>query len=288
MKLNISILGNCQLIPLFKELQKQDDLNITYASPYSNPEKISNFLQSIKFCDVFINTLTETKYWNNIALDTDSIIETLPVHTYRIIVPSIYFTGYFPTFGSYKEVDALAYSFDKQEFYLSKYHDYLMIILAKHKISYSHYIKLQNLQLNDILKKNIDKTFQELKQKEKKCCIQISNFLEQIYMTQIHFYTYNHPSNYILLYLYNQILQKIKKQLNIDLKIILNEENTLYNDDQSYVHNFIYHYLKLNHSKIMTNTIFNTIINYYRNKNITINLKSQPFINSMAILEHIL
>jgi hypothetical protein len=286
MKINISILGNCQLLPLANILKKNEIFNVTYASPYSEISKLKDLVNKINYCDIFIATLTNNNYRKDIELGTEYLISILSNRTSYIIAPSIYFTGYFPTFGSHKDFDALSYNFENKEFYFSKYHDYLAMILAKNKILNFNYEDLQHKQFDEILNNNNNKTFLELKNREKNCSVIISDFLEEIYNKKICFYTYNHPCDEILFNLYEKIIKKIKNF--IEIKFIFSPESKkfLRLDNQTYVHDFILKYLniKLNENK-MSNEIFNKIIEYYKNKNFIINQNSQPYINSIEILQ---
>lgn len=284
MKIQISILGNCQLLPLANQLKKNENFCVTYASPYSELARAESFLETIKYCDIFLATLTKNNYRSDIELGTQNIISSLPQKSKFIITPSIYYTGYFPTFGSCKDLDALSYDFEKKEFYFSKYHDYLAIILAQNKITNFDYNTLKLNNFNEIIKKNNENTILELKNREEKCCVRVSDFLEKICYKKVCFYTYNHPCDEILFNLYSKILKKIEDYFNLKLKIIFEKQNLL-NNDKTHIHDFIIDYFNLNNKNKMNNKIFNDIIEYYKNKNFSINENSQTYINSMEILK---
>ena len=281
--MKISIIGNCQLIPFAKELRKNNKVNVEFTSPYANIDKINEFLKTIKECDVFIATLTKNGYREDVELGTEFLISNLSSKTVSIVVPSVYYSGYFPTYGSYKEFDALSYSFETKSFYFSKYHDYLAINLADKGVFDFDYETLSKFNYYEIIEINQKKTFEDLREKEKKCDIIISDFIESISNKELCFYTYNHPNDKILFFLYNQILKKINFELNINF-----EQNNYLSNDKSYVHNFVLDYFNLKQNEFMNNEIFNKIINHYKDKKLEINYNSNYYINSSKILEKII
>jgi hypothetical protein len=139
-------------------------------------------------------------------------------------------------------------------------------------------------KFEDIIEKNNKNTLIELKNREEKCCISVSDFLEKIYRKKVCFYTYNHPCDEILFNLYSKILKKIEDYFNLKVKIIFEKQNFL-NNDQTHIHDFIINYFNLNNKNKMNNIIFNNIIEYYKNNNFSINENSQTYINSIEILK---
>lgn len=281
--MKISIIGNCQLIPFAKELRKNNKVNVEFTSPYATIDKINEFLKTIKECDIFISTLTKNGHREDVELGTEFLISNLSSKTVSIVVPSVYYSGYFPTYGSYKEFDALNYNFETKSFYFSKYHDYLAINLADKGVFDFDYETLSKFNCDEIIEINQKKTFEDLREKEKKCDIIISDFIESISNKELCFYTYNHPHDKILFFLYNQILKKINFELNINF-----EQNNYLSNDKSYVHNFVLNYFNLKQNEFMNNEIFNKIINHYKDKKLEINYNSNYYINSSKILEKII
>jgi hypothetical protein len=219
----------------------------------------------------------------------------MPPNSLNLIIPCVYYTGYFPTTSSFKNEDSLIYNYCENTFQKSKYHDYIPIVLAKHNIQNIAYSDIENKlsqhsEVARIIDANHLKSIAELQKKEQLCDISISEDIIRYYQTERCFLTFNHPSRTILIQLYNKIIQRINSVFNLSISYCNYDTcGTLNASDKILIYNFILKHLKCNyhHSHLDNINILNTIIKYYIENPLFVEseINHQAYKNSYELLK---
>ena len=137
-----------------------------------------------------------------------------------ICIPNIYFAGYFPNNKKY----GINPCVDKAKFGngLIPYQDILEDELLKGSSLNKVYRKVTDI--NSINPSDIWRNFQnsldELKKREVQCDIKVVDYIEENYQREKLFYAVNHPSNSMLKYAIEQILEQL-----FDKKIVINMDD---------------------------------------------------------------
>lgn len=298
----ISIAGNCQLAPLVNFLKSVlPEIELIYLPIYTcSSTDVIDFHRHVSNSDILINTLTTEPYRDNIGLGSNRLKSLLPLNSLNLIIPSIYYTGYFPTVSSFKKEDALVYNYYKNIFQKSKYHDYIPIVLAQFGVLDIEYKDLEeklspySSRVREIVISNHKKSLENLKNKELSCTLIVSDILSNIYKGDICFYSNNHPTTEILFPVYIKILEHIEKKIDPENKLISTFKNykldTLNAHDQVYVHTFVKNFLldkNIDYKILEDSNILSTITKYYIDSNMLDKneIKNSAYKNSVNLLK---
>lgn len=184
----------------------------TFSTIWNNNELPINILNN---ADIFIYQPINNKY-GKYSTDIDienNILTNLRKDCIKICFPYIYFACLFPLYyaNSAAEIDG-GNSYD-----ISKIVNRDIIIDLKKIYNNEEIILLyDNEEIDFNFKKNYEDTIERIKNTEKKCDIIISNLfiLDNIKKIKL-MHTNNHPTNYVLKYVTNEVL-KILKLSNYD------------------------------------------------------------------------
>jgi hypothetical protein len=146
-------------------------------------------------------------YRNSIGLGTETLKSHLPNDATILTWPSIYWSGYNPK---------LFYLKDSSGVSVSKDFDY------HHRPIFSGYLNSHSVAtVSDAINKPesfvatadaAHKALRDLATRESKLDLKVSSFIEGHYQSQRLFWTFNHPSQFVIIYLARQIL----KALNLE------------------------------------------------------------------------
>lgn len=186
----------------------------TFSTIWNNQELPIDILNN---ADIFIYQQINNKY-NKYSTDINidnNILTYLKTDCIKISFPYIYFACLFPLYyaNSAAEIDG-GNSYD-----ISKIVNRDIIIDLKKKYTNEEIISLYDKQEIDFnFKKNYEDTIERIKNTEKNCNIIITNLftLDNIKKIKL-MHTNNHPSNYVLKYITNEIL-KILQLPTFDFK----------------------------------------------------------------------
>lgn len=287
----ISIIGNCQIDALFNFMKKAN-LNVTRLPVHSSSEsQVKEFQERVRQSDVLISTLTKDDYKNNIGVGSNYLRSLLPRQSFCVVIPCLYYNGYYPTVSSFSEFDALLFNHKYKTFHTSKYHDYIPLILAEHKLldlSYEKMFASKNLDIETIVKKHHEKSIKELQEREQYCDIIMSDFLITNYNKEQCFLTPNHPKNNILFEMYKRILHFIKNKTSKEIQLGLSSTEDVINPkDDITIHKFVQDSICIKEicDHAYTDYDFNQIVKFYFEKNTYPNQPNGAYNNAKKILE---
>lgn len=159
------------------------------------------------------------------------ILNSLENECKAICIPNLYFLGYFPQNGGYRNkeelilnngIDTLFLHIDTciEKEYL-KCHSIQEVIRTLKDINY---ISIEDIQ------SNLCCTLNELREREKRCDIIMSDYIENNYRARRIFTEPEHPTNEVIAELVNRLLEMLKikeKVLNFNSYSNLNNQNSL-------------------------------------------------------------
>lgn len=165
-------------------------------------------VSSLNNADIFIYQPINRKHGKySTYIDVDNNILThLKPDCIKISFPYIYFACLFPLYpsNSAAEIDG-GNEYDVSSEIFNK--DVIIELRKKH--SHDEIVKLYNKNKIDFkFKKNYDETIKRTKQNEKVCNIKISHLFTMDNIKKIKLmHTYNHPTNFVLKYIANEVLK---------------------------------------------------------------------------------
>lgn len=221
----IVAIGNCQLVPIVKNILSTPELIEKYTvvqgrSVHMITEyQVKNLHDHIAFCDILICTHVKEGYRNGIGVDTNHLISLAKKAEKIIILPSIYWEGQTPELFYMKNLDGSnnieIFDYHNKIIFLSYIKGYsaeetVSILLDGGKISFNtNYIEITN--------KNLIKRENDIKQEydrilERKIInIEFSDFIIKNYTSSRLFWTFNHPTTFLLNYVSALIINSIMR-----------------------------------------------------------------------------
>ncbi|MEB0191013.1 MULTISPECIES: WcbI family polysaccharide biosynthesis putative acetyltransferase [Pseudomonas] len=209
-------MGNCQSAPIKSLLQQR--LNVPCEIIQIKPvhllkeHDIKGVIATLSSSDVVVTHLISNNY-NNFPIGTGQLVDTIKAGAKIIVVPNAHYIGYFPSFIYIKDSKGRGVTPRVPEYshFPSDYHD-AFCIAAKIK-GYS-LEKLFEFYENykgaaDWLEGYIDESLLNLREREQDCDIKISDFIEDNYKNRQLFWTFNHPTNELLIYMVDQVIDKL-------------------------------------------------------------------------------
>ena len=194
---NFNIIRNYQLI-----LNKQS-------------QEINNFRNLLQNTSIFIYQHMQAK-WGIYSTDlsiNNNILKYLPNNCIKIIIPYV-FADWYWGIGKTLLRD-FTYNFDKIDNEADtrfKYFNKEVILYMKYndKLNLDTILKLyDDNKINFNYEERMEKGINILKIKEETCDIKVSDYILKNYKKQKLFLTTNHPSNYIIIEMTKQILEKL-------------------------------------------------------------------------------
>ncbi len=233
------LIGTCQIGAVGKILSsspkflEQYNITKTILVHVISASAIEDFFTKIKDIDLLILQPISQNYRKGI-ISTKRIQESISSTCQTIMIPYLFFTGYFPSMSYIKNT----YN-KKVEKYNILYHDLNIIKHLVEKIDIdkaggtnnylkdthnkkAHFLRIKNI-LNDkdyyskrFILRHVNKTLKILELRErnpydygKPVDIKMSNYIRNNYQNQKLFHTMNHPTNILLLETTKRILSKL-------------------------------------------------------------------------------
>lgn len=228
----LMIYGNCQTLFYYQFCNRSQIIKNAYIILKIPPvqaiklEDGSGIDKSVlETVDIFIYQKVKNDNKFSPYLSSDYIIDQLKKDVILICIPNIFFSAYFPQHCVAKHNPEIKNvpggpcpygDFNIESLYLQGYSaEKIADILYKDDFYDESYVI-----------SHMEKTFNELRNREKECDIQISDYLESKYLEEQLFFTVNHPHNIVL----KEAMVRTFDLLNIDVRDI--NVNTIVNNDR--------------------------------------------------------
>lgn len=210
-----SILGNCQTISIADYLNSSTFFSEKFEFLYLPPVHTIDIKEDKGLLDIFANidlliyqpVVNENRFG---MFTSDNAKSLMKKNAMKICVPSMYYTGYFPTIGSIEGLDGAlrgVHDFVIVAGYLSgfKEHEVVNLLTDKFILSRSDLDKFHLLAI------------QSLKQRENdfQVDIKISTYIEKNYKSIRLFHTFNHPTVQLVDYVCSEILSKLNLEQDV-------------------------------------------------------------------------
>ena len=216
---NITFYGNCQIMAIKNSLSSHSDFLKKYSFSQDIPpvylltdNDFNKLKKILKSTDIFIYQ-TISNHGKYSSYSTEKLIGLLKKDAIKICLPDVYFTGFHP--GS-------TYAFTKDDFATAilppVYHDLAIMKLFMKNSSKKKTLSLlesENFYSHKEIELNFKESLKELKLRENynNVDIKISDFIEENKFKGYKlFYTFNHPTDFIIKYLANKILKFIEEK----------------------------------------------------------------------------
>jgi len=232
--MKIIIIGNCQIEYLAKRLNCSEDLyNSQLICPKPvyliNESEVNQLHKDIRSCDILITQPVGNEYRNSIGVGTEFLKSLLPKHSTTLIIPNLYFAGYFPTFGYLKNekgetATASADIWHSIPRWLD-YHDYLILASVSTGLSFDNFYTFISSDIKvKIFSTLFESSLQELKLRDNDCDVLAYPILEHFNFDTEMFNSFNHPTNKLM----QHLACDIAKKLNLNFKsIMINDDEFL-------------------------------------------------------------
>lgn len=214
--MKICVMGNCQSAPIKSLLQQR--LNIPCEIIQIKPvhllkeHDIKGVVSTLSSSDVVVTHLISNNY-NNFPIGTDQLSDIVKADAKVIVVPNAHYIGYFPSFIYIKDFKGRGVTPRVPEYshFPSDYHDAFCIAAKIKDYSldklFGFYESYKGAA--DWLEGYIDESLFNLREREQDCHVKISDFIEDNYKNRQLFWTFNHPTNELLTYMADQIIDRL-------------------------------------------------------------------------------
>lgn len=245
-KKKLVIIGNCQSLPLHKILSNLSPFKNYFDIRYFPPVHIASTKEVAELhsllekepCLLITQRIQDT-YRENIGLGTNYLNSIVNEKSSIITWPNMHWAGYHPDLFEFKKINhqKILGEFD--------YHNILILWAYHSGLSIDECVDV--LISKDFVcdfEKNAMNCTQSLKTRERDLQISVSDYIEEHFRDNRLFYTYNHPTNKVILHLAKKILAYLEINAQID-----NTKHTPLMDGTFYqIHPSIYASLKLKFS----------------------------------------
>lgn len=221
------VFGNCQSLMIGNGCMKSREFAEEYYLMVSQPVHRLGMVERqqgmnrliLKSLNLFIYQNVSDDNIYSPKLSSNYLLNELRGGCKTICIPNIYFAGYFP--NKKKGINPCV---DKAKFGngLIPYQDILEDELLKGSSLNKVYRKvtdINSMNPSDI-QRNFQNSLDELKKREEQCNIKVADYIEENYQREKLFYAVNHPSNSMLKYAVEQILEQL-----FDKKIAINMDD---------------------------------------------------------------
>jgi len=210
------VYGNCQARPLARLLSVDKNFSkkyqiINYKPVYTIEGKDLYHLEKIcKKIDLFIYQPIKTGYLDLYEIGTDFLKSLLTKDSISISFHSLYFDAYNPECIYIKRTD----SEGVHQGPFGDYHNEILIQLYIDKLNYRdtvQYLRASKAKDPSSIEKNLDQSINELFRREqtKNIDIKIAQYIKDNYQQKRLFWTFNHPSNDILIHCSQEIIKRL-------------------------------------------------------------------------------
>lgn len=228
----LAIYGNCHTLFYYPFCRRSSIIKRDYiilkippiqSIKLENGKELSESI--LKKVDVFIyqNVKNDNKF--NSCLSSDYIISQLRKNVVLICIPNVFLSAYFPQHCVSKHNPQIVNvpggpcpygDSNIESLYLQGYSAEQIADLLNKEDFYDKEFVIQNME----------RTFEELKNREKQCDVKISDYLESRYLEEQLFFTVHHPHNVVL----KEIMVRTFDLLNIDVRDV--NVDTIANNDR--------------------------------------------------------
>lgn len=235
---NILFYGNCQLKNIIDILNIHDKFKITYIECYTTILSDLEFDKILKESDIIIKQPIHDNYRDMYYLSSNYIVNNCKKESIIFLVNNCHFDFYYFDLKYNKTLNVINY-----------HHTSIIDCINNNcdwKCYENIYVKNTNLktyhELNIILNNSIselEKRYIDMLQYSKHNTIFISiiDFIKNNYKNKLLFYTFNHPSKYLLQFIAKEIIKglNIEDTINYDLDPFDNDRYILYKCIQNIV-----------------------------------------------------
>lgn len=228
------VYGNCQIPFLVRFLSRTTEFIREYTLLSVPPihtlrdEKENGFDSGmLKMVQLFIyqNIKQDNKFSKKLASDT--IINFIGINCKKVSIPNVFFKGYFPQLGPNPNNPCIGSKYNAEG--LFPYGDEnirSMLAAGMDASQILKHISAKDFYHQDDVKRKAELSIQELKEREQKCDVKISDFIEQHYKEHRLFYVPNHPTNFVIKELACRILSYLGyKNCTMNIKNIPENDN---------------------------------------------------------------
>lgn len=191
------VYGNCHIWPLRQYLTSSSVFNREYTMihvpvVHQCDPRVGLPIEALQRCDLFIYQVVKQSFGP--LLSTDYLLSLLPASCIRISFGNAYFLAYYPQFD---RDETFPYG-DKNVIRMIRdgwSRDQIMAAITSDEF----YSREQVLSV-------LDSSLAELRRRDKGLDIPITDFIERFYQPFPLFYTFNHPTSYLVRYLAMRML----------------------------------------------------------------------------------
>ena len=208
----IVINGNCvmQFIAYFlktnRDFRKQYDIELLKPVFLVEKEDVQELQTKVAECDIFITQPITGEKYKALGIDTETMQSLMKDSAKTIKIPVPYFTGYFPE--QFYLHDKNGYVVSECEGLPSPYNNKIILYGFINNLKPNEVLKILNNENNmNNISQSAQDSIDELKKREKDLDFGISGFIEKNYKKHRLFWTINHPANYLIRYIADEILR---------------------------------------------------------------------------------
>ena len=227
--------GNCQIVYLTNYLVETTSFLERYIMVVNMPAVQSLDMERktgispalLKSLDLFIYQKVggggRHPYGEN--LTTSVITKQLNPSCVQLMIPNLYFKGYFP-----QDIKNKRNVLVGSKWHLNgviPYGDFVLETFFARKRTDSeleHHLLNEHLFLKEYVIWRAKNSLDELKKREEVCDIRMSDYIEENYKTQILFHTPNHPADILTFELLKRILQKLQMLPDVTYKKLIQND----------------------------------------------------------------
>ena len=219
----IVVIGNCQMVPIGNNIMSTPEITEKYtlfqgrSVHMITEQQVKDLHNHIALCDILVCTHVNEGYRNGIGVDTNHLISLAKKSEKIIIVPTIYWEGQTPELFYMKNFDgsnnAEIFDYHNKIIFLSYLRGYsiektVSELLDGEKVSFN--TKLIENTNNRLIKREKDiKQKYECFMESEIVNIEFSDFIIRNYTSSRLFWTFNHPSAFLLNYVSELIINSI-------------------------------------------------------------------------------
>jgi len=261
---NILFYGNCQIQKILDilNINLSNEFNITYIECFSTNITNLDFNNILKNADIIITQPIHDNYREMYYLSSNYIINNSKKESVIIFVNNCHFDFYY--------FDLIYNTSSKKNKCLNYHHSSIIDCINNYKdIDYYEKVYIENINLKkdyeldeiyNISIKELEKRYTEMLQysKNNTYFINILEYIKNNYKDKLLFYTFNHPSKYLLQYIALEIVKilKISNNINYNLDPFSYERYILYKCIQKKVNFNIKNHIPLVNNKSSVKEIY--------------------------------
>jgi hypothetical protein len=174
------------------------------------PEEIDYITSELKSSELIITQPINDGY-RGMPIGTNQLRETCNSKTKIIVIPNLYFEGYHPNFLYIKDQNNQTVSprLSEYKIFKSDYHDAFCFSAKILGLNFADYINIyEKIVLDESwINTNLTNSLDALRKRESECDIKISRHIEDNFLKTQLFWTFNHPSNNLLEFLTDKIIE---------------------------------------------------------------------------------